>query len=94
MKRLILGLPLLFLVGCNSSPGQFEGRFTLSLCTIDNRQYFDGAPGTNGVATPATGHGSNARVNSESIQSMVLYKSPMSASSNSTDITASVPLVK
>jgi hypothetical protein len=93
MKKLFLLTPLLLLVGCNSSPGQFEGRFVLSLVTIDNRQYFDGAA-TNGVGAAGAGHGSNARVNSESIQSMVLYKSPMSASSNSTDVTASIPLVK
>jgi hypothetical protein len=79
--------------GCNSSPGQFEGRVCLSILTIDNRQYFDGAA-TNGVAAIGAGHGSNARVISESIQSMVLYKSPMSASSNSTDVSASIPLIK
>jgi hypothetical protein len=93
MKKLLTLATLAICAGCNSSPGQFEGRVCLSFLTIDNRQYFDGAA-TNGVAATGAGHGSNARVNSESIQSMVLYKSPMSASSNSTDVTASVPLIK
>jgi hypothetical protein len=93
MKKLLTLASIALLAGCNSSPGQFEGRVCLSILTIDNRQYFDGSA-TNGVAATGAGHGSNARVNSESIQSMVLYKSPMSASSNSTDVSASIPLIK
>jgi len=94
MKKLITLATLAICAGCNSSPGQFEGRVCLSFLTIDNRCYYDGASSTNAAPSASAGHGSNARVNSESIQSMVLYKSPMSASSNSTDVSASIPLVK
>jgi hypothetical protein len=99
MKKLIIpALAAIMLAGCNASPGQFEGRVSpiAALFYFDFREYVDTPYPAKSAATAqaGSGHGSNARVTSESIQSMVLYKSPMSASSNSTPITAEIPLGK
>jgi hypothetical protein len=100
IKR-IVGILLLAIVlacvlvscGCNASPTQAYGAF--SLFTFDNRTYYEVVGNvTNEVARPGGGHGSNSRLYSDHIQGMVLYKSPSSASSNSTDVTASLPLLK
>lgn len=81
------------LSGCNSSPAQVNGEF--SLFTFDNRHFYEVVGNvTNEVSRPSGGHGSNSRVYADVIQSQVLYKSPLSASSNSTDVSASIPLVK
>ncbi len=89
---LVLVFLALFLCGCNSSPGQFNAR--LSIFTFDNRTFYEVAGNvTNEVRMASGGHGSNSRVYSDAVQGMVLYKSPMSASSNSTDVSASIPLV-
>lgn len=96
-KLIIPAIAVLFLCGCNASPGQFEGRVSpiATLFYFDFREYVDAPyPAKTAQTQAGAGHGSNARVTSESIQSMVLYKSPMSASSNSTPVTAEIPLVK
>lgn len=96
-KLIVPAIAALLFLGCNASPGQFEGRVSpiAALFYFDFREYVDTPyKAKQESAQAGSGHGSNARVTSESIQSMVLYKSPMSASSNSTDVSASIPLVK
>ena len=99
MKRLCMGLWLVVgtvLTGCNSSPAQVHGDF--SLFTFDNRTYFELPAGATNFVVKAgpgqAGHGSGARVYSDTLQTMVLYKSPLSASSNSTPISLDIPMVK
>jgi hypothetical protein len=99
MKRLCVGLWLLAglaFTGCNSSPAQVHGDF--SLFTFDNRTYFELPEGATNFVVKArpsqAGHGSGARVYSDTLQTMVLYKSPLSASSNSTPISLEIPMVK
>lgn len=92
MKTLLLLIMLAILSGCNASPNQLYGSF--SLFTFDNRTYYEVAGNvTNQLKSASRGHGSNSRVYSDVVQGMVLYKSPMTASSNATETAVSVPLV-
>jgi hypothetical protein len=82
--------------GCNSSPAQVHGNF--SLLNFDNRRYYElPIDSTNWVwkaSKSPSGHGSNSRVYAETFQVQVLYKSPMTASSNNTSGTLEIPMVK
>jgi len=97
----IISLVVLIVVGlavggCNSSPAQVHGNF--SLFTLDNRRYYElPIASTNWEwksSSGGAGHGSNSRVYAETFQVQVLYKSPLSASSNSTSGTLEIPMVK
>lgn len=94
LLAVLVGLfTLACLSGCNSSPAQVNGQ--ISLFTFDNRHFYEIVGNfTNEVSRPAGGHGSNSRVYADVVQGQVLYKSPLSASSNSTDVSASIPLIK
>jgi hypothetical protein len=82
--------------GCYGSQVQCTVR--IGLFTWDDRPVSevlsDDATNFTARASSGGGIGSNARVSSDTIQSMVLHKSPVSASSNSTPISLDIPLVK
>lgn len=93
VQAFILGLSVamvMLMMGCNSSPTQAS--FRLSFFTFDNRSFYEIAGNaTNDVRMASGGHGSNSRVYSDTLQGMVLYKSPVTANSNSTPISVELP---
>ena len=93
-QAFLLGLAItmvMLITSCNSSPTQAS--FRLALLTFDNRTFYEVAGNvTNDVRMASGGHGSNSRVYSDTLQGMVLYKSPMTASSNSTPVSFELPI--
>jgi len=93
---IVLGFCIICLAGCYGS--QVQCSVHVRLFSWDPRPVSEilAADATNFTAraTSGGGIGSNARVTSDTIQSMVLHKSPVSASSNSTPISVDIPLVK
>lgn len=91
MNKLTFLAAIMLLSGCNGSPTQAS--FRGSIFTFDNRTFYEIAGNaTNEVSRPAGGHGSNSRIYSDGIQGLVLYKSPVSANSNSTPISVELPI--
>jgi hypothetical protein len=87
----ITSLSVVLLIGCNASPNQLHGQF--SVFTFDNRTFYESpANATNRATIGQGGHGSNSRVYCDTLQGMVLYKSPMTASSNSTPVSVEMPI--
>jgi hypothetical protein len=83
------------LTGCYGSQVQCSVR--IGLFTWDDRPMTEvlSSDATNFTARAGSGGiGSNARVHADNIHSMVLHKSPVTATSNSTPISVDIPLVK
>jgi len=94
---IILGFASVCLfTGCYGSQVQCSVR--INLFAWENRPICEvlASDATNFTARAASGSGigSNARVHADNIHSMVLHRSPVTASSNSTPISVDIPLVK
>jgi hypothetical protein len=99
MKKTLAILPALaiaLIAGCYGS--QVQCSVHVRLFSWDPRPVSeilaDDATNFTARANSSAGIGSNARVTSDTIQSMVLHKSPVTASSNTTDTAISLPLIK
>jgi hypothetical protein len=90
MKVIVFAcLSTLLLSGCFSSPAQSF----LAIGYVDKRVFVNPKGNTpSGIETPSTGHGNGSIAIVE--QAMVVYKSPMAASSNSVSPTVEIPLTK
>ena len=78
---------MLLLSGCFSSPSQSF----LAIVYVDKRVFVNPKGNTPSRAEkPATGHGNGSIAIVE--QAMVVYKSPMSATSNSVSPTVEIPI--
>ena len=88
MKVLVFScLSMLLLSGCFSSPTQSF----LAIGYVDKRVFVNPKGNTpSGAEKPATGHGNGSIALVD--QAMVLYKSPMSANSNSVSPTVELPI--
>ncbi len=88
MKSLVFAcLSMLLLSGCFSSPSQSF----LAIGYVDKRVFVNPKGNTpSGVEKPATGHGNGSIALVD--QALVVYKSPMSATSNSVSPTVEIPI--
>ena len=88
MKILVFAcLSMLLLSGCFSSPTQSF----LAIGYVDKRiMLYPKGNTPSGTETPATGHGNGSIAIVD--QAMVVYKSPMSANSNSVSPTVELPI--
>ncbi len=88
MKVLVFAcLSMLLLSGCFSSPTQSF----LAIGYVDKRiMLYPNGNTPSGTETPATGHGNGSIAIVD--QALVVYKSPMSANSNSVSPTVELPI--
>jgi hypothetical protein len=96
LLAIVVAFGIICLAGCYGSQVQCSVR--VGLFTWDDRPITEvlASDATNFTAraTSGSGIGSNARVHADNIHSMVLHKSPVTASSNSTPISVDIPLIK